>query len=250
MTPTEGKYWRLWRDVCGVRGWKSGDSSIRHAMHRAALGEYKSHLLFTHADWDRVFPQLQLLLDPDNLDAALAVVNYINHDAAQATHQPVVTPGKPRRKTYELRARPSRYERITEVDDAGERRRLCYVVSRLFEPRLIDHVCRDRWDRSDWQDLPLPQLTELRDLLKTRLSKFITKVKQGKINYEFGFSIVNKDTYREFLSNADIITRLLQRGAPVRMSPEPAGPTLMERLRQRRRHHALVGGPIHPSHPF
>jgi hypothetical protein len=241
------KHFAEWRDVCQVRGWSSSDRALRHAVYQAALGEDKDWQHFNDADWDRVFARLKRLLDPDDLNAVMEVERYINHDVAQANHEPVVQPGKPRGRTYELRSTPSRYERKTEVDDPGERKRRVYGISRLFEPRLIDSICRDRWDRSDWQDMPLPQLTELRDLLKNRLGKFITKVKQGRINYDFGFALNNPATGRDF-SNGDIIARLLKRGVPVRMMA-PAAPTLMETLRDRRRHHRLVGGPMPKAVP-
>lgn len=242
LSKTDRKYFATWRDVCRVRGWKSDNDSIRYAFHRS-IDVPESHLQFTLAHWDRVFPQLKLLLDPDNLNAALKVVSYLNHDAAQAAHVPVVAPGKPRRKNAAPRRWASRYERITDVDDPGERKRLRYVIERLFEPRLIDAICRDRWERSDWQDLPLPQLTELRDLLKARLSKFITKVKQGKVTYDFPFSIITNTETGLYYSNAWIIATLLHRGVPVRMHPDRVGAAFTRPLR-RHKTREVVDEPI------
>lgn len=220
LTLVERKYFFEIGLTCRRLGWKVCDET-RHAIGRWALGEFRSHKLFTAGDYDRIFKKMVELRNPLNISAVMDVLAFVNHDVAQARHVPVVRPGKPRRSQQPPRRRPSQYERMTAVDDSGERKRLVYVIGRLFTPPLIDQVFCDRWrhlwDRNrDWREMPLPELTELRDLLKARLSKFITKVKTGRIRHDFGFSLFNPNTGRDF-SNAAIIALLLRRGEPVDM---------------------------------
>lgn len=220
LTLVEKKYFFEVGLTCRRLGWKVCDET-RHAIGRWALGEFRSHKLFSAGDYDRIFKKMVELRNPHNISAVMDVLAFVNHDVAQARHVPVVRPGKPRRKSDPPRTRPSPYERMTEVDDSGERKRLVYVIGRLFMPPLIDQVFCERWhdlwDRNrDWREMPLPELTEVRDLLKARLSKFITKVKTGRIRHDFGFSLFNPDTGRDF-PNKEIIAILLRRGEPVDM---------------------------------
>jgi hypothetical protein len=220
LTPVERKYFYEIGLTCRRLGWKVCDET-RHAIGRAALGEFKSHKVFTAGDYDRVFKKLIELRNPNNISAVMDVLAFVNHDVAQARHLPVVKPGKPKRKYGSggkpaLRRYPSQYEMTTEVDDPGARKRRIYVIERLFAPALVDKVCFDRWQVRDWRELDLPQLTELRDLLKARLGKFITKVKAGKIDYDFGFSFFNPQTGRVFPNEA-VIAILLRRGVRVDM---------------------------------
>lgn len=220
LTPVERKYFYEVALTCRRLGWKVCDET-RHAIGRWALGDFGSHKLFTAGDYDRIFKKLIELRDPNNISAVMDVLAFVNHDVAQAAHVPVVKPGKPRRSQQPPRRYASQYERMTEVDDPGARKRRVYVISRLFSPSLIDQIYSDRWhdlwDRKrDWRELPLPHLTDLRDLLKSRLGKFITKVKTGAIDYDFGFSLFNPETGRDFPNDA-IIAILLRRGRPVDM---------------------------------
>ena len=164
------------------------------------------------------------------------------HDAARHAHVPETKPGK---RFYKLRnteqaedrrkaalaarlARPSRYEETTPVDDPGERKRLVYFIGRLFEPALIRHFSRNLDDTAAWEELPIPQLLALRDVLRNRLSKWLTKNKE---THRFGFSTAatNPRSRTGIKTNDEIIGILLDRGqkidmraaAPVREETEP-----------------------------
>jgi hypothetical protein len=69
MSPAQRKkYWREWAAVHRI------DPSIdRHALQIAALGADKSHLSLTNAELDLVLAQFRLVIDPDDLRAALTL---------------------------------------------------------------------------------------------------------------------------------------------------------------------------------
>jgi hypothetical protein len=215
MTRTEGKYWGMWREICALKNCKSGDSRFRHAMHVIALGAPKSHTLFTHSDWDRVFATMKTLLDGDDLDARLEQLAYEQHDDAARHHSPDVRPGK-----GTTRVVPSKYERMPGADDPGERRRLNFAL-RIFEPPLIAAICRDRFDVADWNALSVRDLTDLRDLLNNRLYAWLKEVKAGRVEYHFPFPLYDEHTGR-ILSNKAIRAEFMRLGIVVRMQIEAA----------------------------
>lgn len=68
-------YWNTWRQLCLGKGWPQADSSLRHHLHRHALGYDKSHANLTNAEYDRVLAQFRLALNPDDLRAALVLTD-------------------------------------------------------------------------------------------------------------------------------------------------------------------------------
>lgn len=64
-------YWDLWRQVCARQGWGRADGERRHDAHTAALGHDKSSKEFTNADFDRIKMHFRLLIDPEDLEAAV-----------------------------------------------------------------------------------------------------------------------------------------------------------------------------------
>ncbi len=226
LTPHERKYFQMWRNVCIAKCWKQGDDSKRHAVHILALGEDKTHKAFTNCDWDRVYAALKTLADTEDLDALIEQNAYEIKDQAQKTHRPVPNPGQKTRKANRQRTWSSKYERMSRQDDPGERKRLLYVITRLFDEPFITFISRDRFDRADWRILDIPDLTELRDILKTRLEQFIAKVLAGKIEYDFGFYIYNPRT-GDPLAVKTIIAHILEQNRPVRMNGEAQGPVFI-----------------------
>ena len=64
-------YFREWgrvRSTCKQQGFPVPD---RHSLHVKALGQDKSHLDFTNADFDQVLAEFRALSQPDNLAAQL-----------------------------------------------------------------------------------------------------------------------------------------------------------------------------------
>jgi hypothetical protein len=165
---------------------------------------------------------MELLIKDTDLDAAIELVAYENHAAALAIHQPVISPGKKYRSRGQTRAFASKYEQMPNQDDPGERRRIVYVISRLFEPPLVKKMVADLFHTSrEFRDLPLSQLILLRDLLKSRLGKWLTAVKDGApgLDQLRAIPLCNPITGRPS-SNKDIIKALLKRGNPIRMERE------------------------------
>lgn len=175
------------------------------------FGRARSWSEFGDPEVDRMKQALLARLDPANIRAGVAVVQYEERDAAQAAHEPDVRSGRHRRRP---RSYASRYEQHSEADDPGERQRLCWFIGRLFQPDYIRAICTDRWDTAAWKEMPLPQLIELRDLLRQRLSKWLTR---HKASHDFGFSIASRNprSISGLLTNEELISELLQRGVPV-----------------------------------
>ena len=64
-------YFREWgrvRAACKLHGFPVPD---RHSLHVKALGQDKSHLVFTNDDFDLVLAEFRALSQPDNLAAQL-----------------------------------------------------------------------------------------------------------------------------------------------------------------------------------
>ncbi|MHB8520699.1 MAG: hypothetical protein ACYDH9_08065 [Limisphaerales bacterium] len=69
------KYWNLWRAVCVAKGWPQADEYARHSVHQLALGYDKSHIALTNAELDRIFAQFDLLINPEDLGAAMTLTD-------------------------------------------------------------------------------------------------------------------------------------------------------------------------------
>ncbi|HEX4084334.1 MAG TPA: hypothetical protein VHY22_05450 [Chthoniobacteraceae bacterium] len=220
-TPEELKYLALWRDACLAQGWKSGDRELRMRIHTRLFGAPISSTGFSHAHFDRAIKLFKLLANSTDLDAAIELVGYEAHDAAQATHQPVIRPGK----KFPQRRHASIYEQETRTNDPGERRRCVYVISRLFDPPYIDKIKRDLFSTArPWDELDIPDLAHLRDILRTRLSKWLTAAKQDPRAQEtLGIDLASRNPRSPsgIASNAELIKRLLKRGKPVQMTAPP-----------------------------
>mgnify|MGYP006958840344 CR=1 FL=1 len=194
-------------------------TAFRREFTEEVFGEPRSWAEFGNPEVDRMKVALQQRLDELNLGAIIKGAQYRAHDGAQAGHVPVVTPGKQWQRRPAARKFASRYERMADVDDPGERARSVYFISRLFSPAYIRRVVGDLFSTADWEDLPIPRLTHLKDALKNRLGKWLTKHKE---TYAFGFSIANTNSRSRFalLPNEKIIGELLQRGVCVDMGEE------------------------------
>ncbi|GEM_PF-5251737 len=194
----------------------------------------RSWAQFTNPDVDRMKRFLITRLAPHDLQAQMELAKMEEHDAAQAAHVPEIAPGKrfyqlrknPRReqaREQNLAARlehPSIYEQQTAVDDPCERRRLVYFIERLFAPALIRHFAVNIDDTARWEELPLPQLAALRDNLRNRLGKWLTK---HKATHDFGFSVAarNPRARGPWMSNDEIIAELLKRAIIIDMAAKP-----------------------------
>jgi len=218
----------MWKAVCARWGWRTGDNALRHAVTVQALGMERSSNDFSPRDWDRIFAQLAILQDDLDLAAQIERIAYTQHDAAQAAHVPEVQPGKPRRQGQPARTTPSRYERTTRTEDPGERRRLLWFISRLFQPELIRHLSVDLYDLAAWEDLDIPRLTQLRDALRNRLSKWLTRAKLDPRAHGLPRGVpVAPGSRTGRPTNEAYITALLARGIPVDMRddlPEEGDP--------------------------
>jgi hypothetical protein len=216
--PEEKKYRQLWRAACIAQGWKQSDRDRRMAVHVCLFGSPISSTEFKHHHFDRTIALFRLLANSVNLDAAIATVQYENHDAAQARHRPVIQPGQ----TFPDRDYASKYEKETRVDDPGERKRCVYKISRLFAPALVDQVKRDIIQTArPWDDLDLPDLILLRDRLNSYLGTWLTKAKREPDAAKLvGIPVRGDDGL--VLSNKELIKRLLKRGIPVAITGRKA----------------------------
>ena len=168
---------------------------------------------------------LQERIDELNLGAIMEGDQYRAHDAAQAEHTPAVRPGKAElrkaeRRKQQPRSRASRYELETPEDDPGRRRRLVYWISRLFAPAYIRRVVGDLCGTIDWEALPIPRLLLLKDTLKNRLGKWLTRHKE---NHDFGFPIHSRNprSTTGLLTNEELIAELLVRGICLDLTDAP-----------------------------
>lgn len=166
MTEKQTKhYWRLWTAACAANGWRMrkgrlemNDAAmgtearlvhrhgsaiaatlhrgctvddLRHGAHVLILGRDKSSLKFTHADVDRIFRLFELLADPDNLTAGMAV----------AAH-------------------------LAGENPASAERTAAFLET--CKPDYVAEVCRDRFGTADWRGLRPEQQRILLRLLKAR----------------------------------------------------------------------------------
>lgn len=212
--PEEKKYHQLWRAACIAQGWNQSDRDRRMAVHVCLFGSPISSTEFKHHHFDRTIALFRHLANSIDLDRALEMVRYENHDAAQATHKPVIRAGL----GFPDRDYPSKYEKETSVDDPGERKRCVYKISRLFAPALVDQVKRDIVQTArQWDDLELPDLILLRDRLNSYLGTWLTKAKREPDAAKLvGVPVRGDDG--NVLSNKELIKRLLKRGIVVNIT--------------------------------
>jgi hypothetical protein len=178
------------------------------------FGEPRSWAAFGDREVDRMKPALQALVRALELAPRIESEAYRTHDAAQAAHVPAVRPGKRERAKPEPRPWASRYEARTAANDPGERRRLIYWIGRLFDTGYIRSLARGLDDTADWESLPIPDLLALKDTLKNRLGKWLTRHKE---TYDFGFSITSRNprSTTGLLTNDEVIAELLARALRV-----------------------------------
>lgn len=191
---------------------------FRADLTLAVFGEARSWTSFGDPEVDRIKIALENRIDDLNLGAAIEGNSYEAHDAAQAAHLPVVRPGKAASRKPYPRRHASRYEAETAVDDPGHRRRLVYWISRLFSPAYIRRVAGDLHRTADWESLQVPQLMLLKDTLKNRLGKWLTRHKDG---HDFGFSIQSRNprSTTGVLTNEELIVELLSRRICLDLAP-------------------------------
>lgn len=177
---------------------------LRPQLTAAEFGAARSWAAFGDAEVDRMKAALKQRMDELNLDAIIEGEQYHAHDAAQAAHVPAKGRRQPRRFA-------GRYERMTDVDDPGERRRAVYWISRLFSPPYIRRVVGDLFATTEWEALTMPRLLHLKDTLKNRLGKWLTKHKE---KHDFGFSIASRNprSRTRLMTNEALIGELLARG--------------------------------------
>lgn len=217
LSPVRRKYFLELNRVCKAKGWKASDA-VRHAITRQALGRDLSSSEFKPSHWDRIFATMALLADSTDLDAAILAAALENHDAAQAAHVPEVKPGK----RNPNRRHASEYEKLTEADEPGERKRLLWFINRLFQPAYIESIARDLYDDVVWEELPIPKLLNLQHTLRNRLSKWLTTAKHRPYTYNLPDAPVAVRSVTGMPTNEAYITALLERGTPVNLWLEKA----------------------------
>ncbi len=218
-TPVRRKYFLMWKKACEAHGWKSSDDSKRHAFHLSTFGKNISSKDFEVNHWDRVFVALKVLIDDLDLAAQIEQIAMDEYGAAKATHKATVKPGK----RNPGRTRASQYEEMPEADHPGERRRLEYFISRLFMPSYIRAISVNRFDEADWMRLSLRDMTDLRDLLRNRLSKWLTTAKLTPDAHRLPQGIPISPRSRSGIpTNEQYIQALLDRGSPVDMRDQVA----------------------------
>lgn len=205
---------------------------FRAQLTADVFGAPRSWATFTDPDVDRIKVALQRRIDGLNLGAIIRECEYRAHDEAQAELVPVVRTGRQREKRGKRPRRyASRYEQETEVDDPGRRRRLAYWISRLFAAAYIRKVAGDLCGAADWVALPMPQLLLLKDTLKNRLGKWLTRHKE---KHDFGFSIHSRNprSTTGLLTNEELIAELLVRGICLVLTPPADAPAECRKGRQ------------------
>ncbi|MCC7518378.1 MAG: hypothetical protein IT578_04240 [Verrucomicrobiae bacterium] len=126
-------YWKLWQAVCRAQGWSPQDDERRHAIHREALGQEKSSNDFTNADLDQIFPLMRRLSGSDLVDSQVQLDDY------------------------------------ERGGDPGERRRLLWRINKLaLDLAYVRSICAALYKTTNWERLPIPQLTNLRNTLANR----------------------------------------------------------------------------------
>lgn len=123
------RYWALWSKACEVKGWNKQDDSWRHAVHQKALGYDTSHQHMDNREVDRVFKTLELLADPDNLDAVL----------------------------------------FFENPEREEKKRLLWRIERTAPKPYIESISADKFGTIYYADLETAQLEHLRNTLTNRM---------------------------------------------------------------------------------
>ena len=221
-TPQRRKYFLMWQKVCTAQNWKPSDDAKRHAVTRMALGSDVSSNDFNNSQWDHVYNLLELLADDLNLGAAIERSAIEAFQDAKRKHVPKVVPGKrnPNRK------HASDYEQMPSVDDPGERKRLEYFISRLFMPSYIRGITVDRFDEAEWKRLNNRDLTWLKQVLRNRLSKWLTGAKNNPREHGLPLGVpVSPRSTTGMPTNDAYIQALLDRGSPVdmRQPVEPEG---------------------------
>jgi hypothetical protein len=126
----EYKYFTLWRQACEKQGWSSSDNEKRHEIHVQAMGFDMSHKFMENREVDRIFTAIRLLIDDTNLDAAIAAVD----------------------------------------PDREERKRLVWRIKKLASEGYYRSICVDRFRTTQWDDLNVSQLTQLRNTLANRMA--------------------------------------------------------------------------------
>lgn len=195
---------------------------LRAEITREVFHGERSWSTFGDHEVDRMKAALTAKLRAPNLGAEMEAGAYRTHDAAQAAHVPAVQPGKQERAKPQPRTWASRYERETAADDPGTRRRMVYWIGGLFDAGYIRTLVVDLDDTADWDALPIPRLMELKDTLKNRLGKWLTRHKE---HYDFGFSIASRNprSTTGLLTNDELIAELLHRGVRVDIRDECLG---------------------------
>lgn len=130
MTPKQQyRYWALWSKACAARGWEKQDDALRHEMHLRALGYDTSHQHMDNREVDRVFRTLELLADPDNLDAVM----------------------------------------FFENPEREEKKRLLWRIERTAPKAYIESISADRFGTIYYADLDTTHLEQLRNTLTNRM---------------------------------------------------------------------------------
>jgi hypothetical protein len=109
-------YWRLWRTVCQKHGWTQADPARRHDAHAKALGYPRSSKDLDNREFTRVMHWFRLMVDPEDLAAA---IYFQNPEAA---------------------------------DQADHIKRLDYRIGQ-FPRALVDAIARKNFGAANWFDL-------------------------------------------------------------------------------------------------
>ncbi len=161
MTQSQDRgYWRRWAAACAEQGWKSSDTERRRAVHHS-VNCPDSHKDFNNAQTTRVFDALDALARTEDLNAQVRCAEHEEHDDTARREE----------LTHSIRC-------LASILTDSEVRADAYILT----------ICRDMNSTSHWTELPVEQtgprgmryhhdLTNLRNTLKSRVSKRITQVK-------------------------------------------------------------------------
>ncbi len=157
------RYRATWANCCKEQGWNVNDDARRAAVTRAAIGRDKSSTAFTNRELDHVLKELRKLAGPVNLAAQIEAVQY------------------------------------EQGEDPGETRRLLHTIDRLSAAigqaldrdggAYIESCVTDLHDSSLWRELPVAPLTNLRNLLRSRLSRIVSHIKAGQLPNRPGWDL-------------------------------------------------------------
>jgi hypothetical protein len=117
---------------------RAADDDLRHELTEAALGRAKSWTKLNNGDVDRLKAHLQVIIEPDNFDARMAVND----------------------------------------PDAAERRRLIIGVERYlpnhpgacFFEEYVEAISLNKFDTRNWRTLPVERMRELHLTISARAS--------------------------------------------------------------------------------